>query len=165
MKRRRPGERGFTLVELLVASALAGAVAGLAVILYLGAWRNFFAALDRGERVSRAAGALASLKSEIRAARGVVSTAPDQLALWADDRNADGFAQADEIVAFRLETAGAGVRLVREKAGDRFVLADDLAAVSWAPDRLPPETRLVALTIRVFADGPTIPSAEALRVP
>jgi Tfp pilus assembly protein PilW len=152
-----------TLVELLITAALAGVVAGMAAIFYVGAWRNFADASDRASRLGRLAGALTTLTGDIRAARGVVAAAPGRLDLWSADRNADGFAQADEIVAYRVEPAGPGAsRLVRQAQGARTILVEGLGVVVWATDAPPPAAGRVWISMAT-ADAPPVITSVALR--
>lgn len=161
-RNRRGAETGVTLLELLIAAALAGALAGLVAAFYIGAWRNFLGTTDRAARLGRAAGALTTLIGDVRASRGVVTAVPGRLDVWIADRNADDFVQADEIVAYRLEPSAGGKRLAREAAGNRTILVEDIADAAWAADEPPPSTRRLWITLRLAPDDPPIVTGAAV---
>lgn len=151
----------MTLVELLIASALAGAVSGLVVIFYIGAWRNFYAAVDRSARAGRVAGAAVALAGDIRAARGVVAVGPGRLDLWAEDANGDGFMQAGEVVAYRLDAT----RLTRQGATGSIALLEGVAEAFFVADAPPPGSKRIWLSLRLeggeapFVTGVTLENA------
>ncbi|GGI07371.1 PKD domain-containing protein [Egicoccus halophilus] len=122
------GERGFTLVELLVVLALA-LVVGAAVVSSVGAAaRAETRALDLRGNTDAARVAAERVRDGVRQAYGVCDVSDaDRLVVWTGDTDGDDRIDADELRTYRV-TAG---RLERQEGvATPIVLAGGLAAGS-----------------------------------
>ncbi len=158
--RRRPrperqrGDRGATLVELLVAMTLTAVIGGVVTVVTVDTWRTERVRAVADEQAAAARTATELLSRDLRDARAVLAASPSSVTVW-DDRNTDYRRQPAETYTWAVDPAG---RLCRTSPAPetRCVTGGQGAAVVTFTYLQNPAGRLtgVGVELRTGSDSP-----------
>ena len=97
------GEKGFTLLELIIAMALITMVMAAVFMGFSVALRLFVEEMDRSNIYIEADRGISRMTKELLGAKEIVSASSREVTFWLADVNADGLRQDGETVRFAWE--------------------------------------------------------------
>lgn len=149
--RRTEEDRGFTLVEVLVAMGLGVMICGLSLTAVVAANRSFRHDADEAAGLNDVKTVSERLERDLRDARGVdASATSSQLSIWIDS-NSDYVKQAGEVVTWSLvassDTGHYNV-LRTVQGGTTTIVARSLVSqIAFTYDATPPATKVVKVSL------------------
>ncbi|MCU0640824.1 MAG: hypothetical protein MUC35_01905 [Candidatus Margulisbacteria bacterium] len=151
--------KGFTLVEVLLASLLSGLLIVLVISAYLAGARLFENELSQSDLFWSGQQAAETMAARIRESQAATDPQSDRLTLWWRDLDNDASAEADELLTYSVS----GESLLETTGGTGRGLARAVHSLVFSYDGLT-DPKLVTATLTLSSESTVITIESVARI-